>query len=314
MTLSRIHTAATPFKPVLSLAMLSLLGACAAPGLLEQAEGVNTGQNTYAAALHAGYLQQARLELDEADYSDSAHFSIKAIAAVDAGDVRPDLLIERRIGKCSKPALADARARLMQAKGASAIEIAPGALAGAQVAFDCWMQEAEENFQPKDIKACRRDFEISMAYVGAATAEYQARAAALDAIEPAAALVLAEPPVAMPGLYTVYFPFDSAVISELAAGILDQAVAGFDSGSVTRIRVAGHADRSGEVIYNEALSRRRAEAVVRYLTGQGVEDDLIQAQWYGEDRPAVPTADGVPDPDNRRVEVKAASQDRVAAK
>ena len=30
--------------------------------------------------------------------------------------------------------------------------------AAAQTSFDCWMQEAEENFQPKDIAACRNNF------------------------------------------------------------------------------------------------------------------------------------------------------------
>lgn len=314
MAPNNTHRAITTFRPVLSLAMLSLLGACAAPGLLEQAESVDRGENIYANALHAGYLEQARLEITEADYSDSAHFSIKAIAAVDGGDVRPDLMIERRLGKRSRPALKEARIRLMQQKGPLAMEIAPESLADAQVAFDCWMQEAEEDLQPEDIDACRTRFTRSLALVGAATADHYAHAAALEAIAPAAMLASAEQPTVEPGPYTVYFSFDSAGITDLSAEILDRAVTAFTNGRDTRINVAGHADRAGDVNYNEKLSRQRAEAVVQYLTDRGVDYDLIQAQWHGEDRPAVFTADGVRDLGNRRVEVRATGQERVAAK
>lgn len=310
----KTNTDTTIFRPILSLALLSLLGACAAPGLLEKAEGVAAAQGSYAKALHAGYLQQARLEINEFDYSDSEHFSIKALAAVDAGDVRPDMLIERHIGKRSRPALVAARSRLMQTKSQLAIELAPQEMAGAQVAFDCWMQEAEENLQPDDIATCREAFELSLAHVGAALVRYEAQAEALDSIAPAASLVSAEQLMAEPGPYLIYFPFASAALTAQSVGALDQAVTAFAGGNNTRIRVAGHADRAGAVIYNEKLSRQRAEAVVAYLVSRGVSASQIQAQWYGEDRPAVATTDGVREPGNRRVEVRAAGQERIAAK
>jgi outer membrane protein OmpA-like peptidoglycan-associated protein len=71
----------------------------------------------------------------------------------------------------------------------------------------------------------------------------------------------------------------------------------------TRIEVSGHADRSGSDAYNQALSMRRAEAVAAELTRRGVPRTEMVIQAFGESRPLVPTADGVREPQNRRVEI-----------
>jgi OOP family OmpA-OmpF porin len=39
------------------------------------------------------------------------------------------------------------------------------------------------------------------------------------------------------------------------------------------------------------------------LVKDGVPDDQIAASWYGKENPRVPTADGVREPQNRRVEI-----------
>ena len=71
----------------------------------------------------------------------------------------------------------------------------------------------------------------------------------------------------------------------------------------TRIEVAGHADRSGSPQYNQRLSQRRADNVAAELVRQGVSRGDIAVSAYGETRPLVPTADGVREPQNRRVEI-----------
>ena len=71
----------------------------------------------------------------------------------------------------------------------------------------------------------------------------------------------------------------------------------------TRIEVAGHADRSGTPAYNQRLSQRRADAVAAELVRQGIARNEIAVSAYGESRPLVPTADGVREPQNRRVEI-----------
>jgi outer membrane protein OmpA-like peptidoglycan-associated protein len=71
----------------------------------------------------------------------------------------------------------------------------------------------------------------------------------------------------------------------------------------TRIEVAGHADRSGSPQYNQRLSQRRADAVAAELSRQGIARSNISVQAFGESRPLVATADGVREPQNRRVEI-----------
>ena len=73
--------------------------------------------------------------------------------------------------------------------------------------------------------------------------------------------------------------------------------------SATKIEVAGHADRSGTPQYNQRLSERRAQAVAAELVRQGVARTDIAITAFGESRPLVPTADGVREPQNRRVEI-----------
>lgn len=67
--------------------------------------------------------------------------------------------------------------------------------------------------------------------------------------------------------------------------------------------VAGHADREGSDRTNELLSLLRAYKIRDDLVAAGVPIERIELDAYGETRPVVPTADGVPELKNRRVEV-----------
>jgi OmpA-OmpF porin, OOP family len=73
--------------------------------------------------------------------------------------------------------------------------------------------------------------------------------------------------------------------------------------NATRIEVSGHADRTGSASYNQRLSVRRGEAVAAELVRRGVARNIITIQGFGFDRPLVPTAMGVREPQNRRVEI-----------
>ena len=67
--------------------------------------------------------------------------------------------------------------------------------------------------------------------------------------------------------------------------------------------IAGYADRSGSPGYNQGLSDRRATNVRGYMTSHGVSDSAITTQGFGESNNRVPTADGVRELQNRRVEI-----------
>src|SRR3546814_2603350 len=95
-----------------------------------------------------------------------------------------------------------------------------------------------------------------------------------------------------------------AGITPEAASTLDNAISAYNRGCTgTQVMLAGHADRSGSATYNVGLSNRRNDAVRSYLTARGISDGSIGAQGFGETRPAVATADGVRNDQNRRVEI-----------
>lgn len=101
----------------------------------------------------------------------------------------------------------------------------------------------------------------------------------------------------------IFFDWDKADITPDASQILDRAIEQFRSTGQTSVALAGHTDKSGKPSYNMGLSVRRANNTKAYMTAHGVPDGVITTQGFGESRPAVDTADGVREPQNRRVEI-----------
>lgn len=69
-----------------------------------------------------------------------------------------------------------------------------------------------------------------------------------------------------------------------------------------RVRISGHTDSDGSNAANQALSERRALAVVDYLAGKGVDRMRLFSTGFGEDRPMVPNDDAFNKSRNRRIE------------
>lgn len=103
--------------------------------------------------------------------------------------------------------------------------------------------------------------------------------------------------------FIVFFDFDSSALTPEARNILRSAADAAKQGNYTRIVLTGHADRAGPSDYNFGLSRRRADAVKAELVRLGVSSAEITTEAKGESEPLVPTADGVPEAQNRRVEI-----------
>lgn len=120
---------------------------------------------------------------------------------------------------------------------------------------------------------------------------------------PAPAPEPAPAPVPAPGPFIVFFDWDRSDITPEAAQILDRAAEQYQQTGQASITLAGHADKSGSDQYNQALSQRRANAVRDYLVGKGIPSGVITTEAFGESRPLVETADGVREPQNRRVEI-----------
>ena len=101
----------------------------------------------------------------------------------------------------------------------------------------------------------------------------------------------------------MFFDWDKSNVTPEAATILDSAVQAYGNCNNVPIMLAGYADRSGTPKYNVGLSGRRNESVTAYLTSHGVAAAAIAGKAFGETNPRVPTADGVRELQNRRVEI-----------
>jgi outer membrane protein OmpA-like peptidoglycan-associated protein len=101
----------------------------------------------------------------------------------------------------------------------------------------------------------------------------------------------------------VFFDWDKSDLSDRARQIIADAAQASSKVTTTKIEVDGHADRSGTPQYNQALSMRRAQAVGAELVKDGVPQNIISISAFGDTRPLVPTAPGVREPQNRRVEI-----------
>lgn len=84
---------------------------------------------------------------------------------------------------------------------------------------------------------------------------------------------------------TVYFDFDSSDIREEDMDILEAHADFLTDHPDQQIMVQGHTDERGSPAYNLALSERRAAAVKRVLTINGVSEDQLQVTSYGEEKP-----------------------------
>ena len=207
--------------------------------------------------LRSGYLELSDEESASQDWGDSDHFARKAVTSARSMNVQPDQVALRTLSAEQVDELTAARARMMAAFDAEARRKAPLASARAQVAFDCWLEQEEEN-DIDDIARCKEAFEAAMAEVE------DALSSDID------------------NTYVVFFAWDKAEITPVGQTVIDDVVADVRDGNIVRILLAGHADTSGAGGYNMALSQRRALAVASALQSQGMTADMLDIEWFGE--------------------------------
>ncbi|MDD5585977.1 MAG: OmpA family protein [Alphaproteobacteria bacterium] len=87
---------------------------------------------------------------------------------------------------------------------------------------------------------------------------------------------------------TVYFDLNKSTLTPVAKKKLTDLVDTMRKmGPVKTVRIAGYADRLGTPVYNEKLSKKRADAVRKYLAAEGVTNaQIVETRWFGETVPA----------------------------
>jgi outer membrane protein OmpA-like peptidoglycan-associated protein len=97
------------------------------------------------------------------------------------------------------------------------------------------------------------------------------------------------------------FEFNSDKLTPAARENLDQFAKALKDPRLagSRFEIDGHTDAVGPEEYNQGLSERRADAVVSYLTSEGIDASLLMAKGFGKAKPRVANPYS---PLNRRVE------------
>ena len=80
----------------------------------------------------------------------------------------------------------------------------------------------------------------------------------------------------------VQFDFNKSNIRPGDAAVLDEAASALKSNPGVTVNVNGYCDAVGSVKYNQKLSERRAESVVKYLVKAGIPEDRLVPHGYGK--------------------------------
>lgn len=106
------------------------------------------------------------------------------------------------------------------------------------------------------------------------------------------------------GLTTIYFDFDSYVLSDASRRTLRQNFEWLKNRPEAKATIEGHADERGSDEYNLALGEKRAVMAMEYLLGLGLPAERMNTISYGEEKPAVEGNDEGSWSKNRRVEFR----------
>ncbi len=106
-----------------------------------------------------------------------------------------------------------------------------------------------------------------------------------------------------PAQFTLYFIEGKDEFTDASKNLIDGVFSEIARRPVRDVLVIGHTDKLGNDADNDVLSRQRAEVVRAALVARGIEPQNIVVIGRGKREPIVPTADGVAEARNRRVEI-----------
>ena len=272
-----------------ALATLAMLTACDTTASLDELREATPQGDAYSKALAEGYRDFAEQKAAVYAWETSKYFADKGLMAAYGRAIDPEDASQWEIAPAAQPEFAEARAKLIEAITANR-STQPDMAAAAVLAYDAWVVLAYDDSSLSAITG-KRD-----AFYAILTKLSEAQVATSETV----------PTTTIPEQTTstvLYFPMDSDHLGDTAQAALAQLVAYVKSAGNVTVSINGHADRVGSEQYNLDLSQRRARFVVGALKQAGIDGQLLNYFAFGESDPAVPTADGVAEPQNRRVEI-----------
>lgn len=254
-----------------------------------------------------GYRAFVNREFTEMyDHPDAIHFARKGLSAAAGETVLPEPVSDWNLLPEHIAMLSTARGRLLAVYDIGAREVAPQQAAIAQVNFDCWIEQQEENWQSGEITVCKDAFMTALSNLeNSVVAPPPPPAPEQDFFPPVEPLAMDAPAPMRPedAMYLVFFDFDSSKVAQGGMSVIDAIAQEAHGRSLNWINIVGHTDSAGPRKYNNRLALRRANAVRDSLVNRGISPALIQVESRGEDELLVATPDGVREPANRRAQI-----------
>lgn len=267
-------------------ATISLFG-CAEIGVNKLRNTVPQGSE-FTKALAGEYLKFAESEykIHNDDWS-SWQFAKKGQDAAAGKEVEPEDPKKYDLPEAAQNEIMHSRNRLLHALNAGGKTMYPVEAAKAQVMYDCWIEQQEENFQFNDINGCRDGF-----YKYVRSIELR-----LDQKNPKFDAVLTHRPT-----HSVYFKLGSAFVDKDSSKVIQEVAELYkkfkSQDQDIRLFVYGHTDKVGSVKANDKLSVARAANVAKALIKAGVDKNAIDNEGKG-------LIEGpLKEPHNRRVDIQ----------
>jgi outer membrane protein OmpA-like peptidoglycan-associated protein len=115
------------------------------------------------------------------------------------------------------------------------------------------------------------------------------------------ATVAALPPA--PRHFMLFYRFDSEELTDGSRALVQEVLKSVKERRFADVVVLGHTDTMGTKASNFSLGLRRANSVRALLIETGLDPSSITVMSHGEAELLIPTADGVVESRNRRVEI-----------
>lgn len=273
-------------KSILSaLLVSSFLVGCSSTWDVEALRSMEAKGSIFEKQLKHEYTELAAYKEAKGDWAESELFLERAAAAAEGRSFDLEQVGDRNLAEQYIKEVTEARERLLIALNDDAKEKTPSVAAKAQVGYECWTSELDDDPQTEeDVKNCRE--KLSNALDTLERDSYSAKTVSVE------------------GKYVIYFDWDSHKLVGDYRNVFNQAIEDIKKLNPKKVVVSGHTDTSGPDAYNLGLSKLRAEAVKIALgKTSDVEEKDLGVESYGESKLAVETKDNVRESKNRRVEI-----------
>jgi outer membrane protein OmpA-like peptidoglycan-associated protein len=103
--------------------------------------------------------------------------------------------------------------------------------------------------------------------------------------------------------YIIYFDFNKHLLKSNSIKTLNEVVGYMNKHPKVKVSLSGHTDLTGNIEYNQKLSKKRVLNARYYLMSKQLDADRIVTDYYGKSNPVVQTIEDALGWKNRRVEI-----------